>query len=124
METQTLKTDTGFPRITIVASITTSERLEINKAKKKGNQSEIDFFHKFDLVFFQDQQQTEEFNQKVSEYLLENYGKEKNLNKKENFIDKDILKAFFRESEHIHPKFSKKSILTEINYEYINKVIL
>lgn len=118
LETQTLKTYTESPKITIVASITTSERLEINKAKKKRSQFEIDFFHKFDLVFFQDQQQTEEFNQKVSEYLLENYGKEKNLNKKENFIDKDILKAFFRESEHIHPKFSKKSIEMVV-YNYI-----
>ena len=118
LETQTLKTETQSPKITIVASITTSERLEINKAKKKKIQPEIDFFHKFDLVFFQDQEQTEEFNQKVSEYLIENYGKEENLTKKENFIDKEILKAFFRESEHIHPKFSKKSI-EMVMYNYI-----
>jgi len=102
---------------TIIASIANFENFEFQKTKKT-NYSINSFLRNFDLVFFQDQKPISNFNEKISSFLLENYGKEKLFKKKENFFNKEILKVLFKECQHIYPKFTKSSIEMVI-YNYV-----
>lgn len=105
-------------KTTIIASMTKFENFEITKGQKKPDIYKTEFFQKFDLVFFQDNNSINNFDEKISNYLLDNFGKKTPCVKRESFLDKDILKAFFKESEHIFPKFTKTSIEMVI-YNYV-----
>ena len=70
------------------------------------------------MVFFKENGLSYTQNQKISNYLLENFGKKNDILQNKNSIDKNILRAFFSESEHIYPKFTKISIEMVI-YNYV-----
>ena len=102
---------------TIIVSTSKLEDHEKNRVHTNKNQFQINLLKKFDLVFFQGQKSLEESNKKISEYLLNNYGKKKTSPIK-SLINKNILKAFFKESEHVYTKFTKASIELVI-YHYV-----
>jgi len=106
----------SIANISIIASIAKIEDFDFQKDKKTNN-SKNNFLKKFDLVFYQEHNSLNNFDEKISNYLLENYGKEKQLEKNERYIDIEILKVLFKESRHIYPKFTKLSIeMTVYNY--------
>jgi len=117
LDNQLFLFDKMNPNITIIASVAKFEPFEIQKTLTKTSHVKTEFFHKFDLVFFKDYENSDSDNSKISNYLLENYGKEKNSKRNNVFIE-NILKAFFKESEHINPKFTKTSIEMAI-YHYV-----
>lgn len=118
LENQIIITEKISQKTTIIASMTKFENFEIRKGQKKPNVYKTEFFQKFDLVFFQDSNSIDSYDEKISNYLLENFGKATFFNKRETFLDKDILRAFFKESEHIFPKFTNTSIEMVI-YNYV-----
>jgi len=106
------------PKITVIASTKKFEYFEIQRKTTKICEKNAEFLEKFDLVFFKENGLSYTQNQKISNYLLENFGKKNDILQNKNSIDKNILRAFFSESEHIYPKFTKISIEMVI-YNYV-----
>lgn len=106
------------PKITIIASTKKFQHFEIQRKTTKTGGGKAEFLQKFDLVFIKENGLSYNQNQKISNYLLENFGKKNDILQNKNSIDENLLKAFFSESEHIYPKFTKISIEMAI-YNYV-----
>jgi DNA replication licensing factor MCM7 len=106
------------PKITVIASTKKFEYFEIQRKTTKTCEKKAEFLQKFDLVFVKENGLSYNQNQKISNYLLENFGKKNDILQNKNSIDENILRAFFSESEHIYPKFTKISIEMAI-YNYV-----
>ena len=108
-------------KTTVIASTTKFEHFELLKKEGKINDIKTAFFQKFDLVFIKERKLNNLHRQKISDYLLENFGKKDDIFQKKNLIDENILKAFFTESEPIQPKFTKISFEMVIYYYVLLK---
>jgi DNA replication licensing factor MCM7 len=118
LDSQSNFTGKFSPKITVIASTKKFEHFEIQKKTKKTCEKKSEFLQKFDLVFIKENGLSYSQNQKISNYLLENFGKKNDILQNKNSIDENVLRAFFSESEHIYPKFTKISIEMVI-YNYV-----
>ena len=103
-------------KTTVVASTTKFEHFEVLKKEGKLSDVKTTFFQKFDLIFIKERKISDIKQQRISDYLLENFGKKDNFSQKKNLIDENILRALFIELEPIHPTFTKMSFEMVIYY--------